>query len=381
LLPGTKKRLIREIPFTPMWSDEEKKARVCLFGSAYDVRETMLKDKHRVKHSDAINASVEEAKFLKESKKCDVVLALSHQFSREDCIMSKAMGDKVDLILGGHDHSTELNTVCGNAPYAKSDSDLKTQWIMTLWLDENGHVNSVDGRIISLTDRDPFDTALHDKVVDWETKGEEEMGKVIGCSLLDMDAVATHVRQSETGLGDFFTDAVRSFHKTDVAMINGGTIRGNKVFDKGDLSKKTVTEMHPFGNTIVKVYMKGSELKHYIEKQLDCWKDSCGNFVQISGLKYTFNPNEPKGTRLKELTHPDSKPVKDDESFTVALSNYMLGNSPYKHNKLYNMVTMNDAVPIVDALFDAVKKAGSKCINPAKDGRLINAAEAAETSV
>jgi len=191
-----------------------------------------------------------------------------------------------------------------------------------------------------------------------------------------MDAVATHVRQSETGLGDFFTDAVRSFHETDVAMINGGTIRGNKVFDKGALSKKTVTEMHPFGNTIVKVYMKGSELKHYIEKQLDCWKDSCGNFVQISGLKYTFNPNKPKGERLVELTHLDSKPVKDNESFTVALSNFMLGNSPYKHNKLYNMVTMNDAVPIVDALFAAVKKAGSKCIKPAKDGRLKNAAEA-----
>jgi len=376
LLPGTQKRLIRDVPFTPMWGNEEKQARVCLFGSAYDVRETMLKDKHRVKHSDAINASVEEAKFLKENKKCDVVLALSHQFSREDCILSKAMGEKVDLILGGHDHSTELNTVCGNAPYAKSDSDLKTQWIMTLWLDENGHVNSVDGRIISLTDRDPFDTGLHDKVVDWENKGEEEMGKIIGCSSQDMDAVATHVRQSETGLGDFFTDAVRSFHETDVAMINGGTIRGNKVFDKGDLSKKTVTEMHPFGNTIVKVYMKGSELKHYIEKQLECWKDSCGNFVQISGLKYTFNPNKPKGERLVELTHLDSKPVKDNESFTVALSNFMLGNSPYKHNKLYNMVTMNDAVPIVDALFAAVKKAGSKCINPAKDGRLKNAAEA-----
>ena len=91
---------------------------------------------------------------------------------------------------------------------------------------------------------------------------------------------------------------------------------------------------------------------------------------------YTFNSNEPQGKRLKELTRPNSKPVKDDESFTVALSNYMLGNSPYKHNKLYNMVTMNDAVPIVDALFDAVKKAGSKCINPAKDGRLKNAAEA-----
>merc|ERR1712129_422763 len=68
LLPGTQKRLIREVPFTPMWGNDEKKARVCLFGSAYDVRETMLKDKHRVKHSDTINASIEEATFLKEKK-------------------------------------------------------------------------------------------------------------------------------------------------------------------------------------------------------------------------------------------------------------------------------------------------------------------------
>jgi len=323
-----------------------------------------------VGYKDALKASTDEAKFLREQKDCKVVLAMTHQFSREDCAMSKAMGGSIDLILGGHDHSTEMTTVCGHAPYVKADSDLKTQWIMTLWLDEEGKVNAVDGRLLSLTDTDPFSQDVHGKVVTWEEKGEKEMGKKVGCSLTDLDAVAAHVRQFETELGDWFTDAVRIQHGVQVAMINGGTIRGNKVFDKGDLSKKTITEMHPFGNGIVKVYMKGSELKQYIGKQLDCYEDKCGNFVQISGLHYTFNPSAAKGKRLHKLVHLSGKEVGDDDKFTVALSNYMLVNSPYKHNKLYNMVTMNDAVPIVEALFAAAKRAGSKCINPRTNGRI-----------
>merc|ERR1712032_300444 len=127
------------------------------------------------------------------------------------------MGDKIDLILGGHDHSTELTTVCGHAPYAKADSDLKTQWIMTLFLGDDGKVSSVDGRLLSLTDVDPFDVEIHDRVLDWETKGEREMGKTIGCSNTDLDAVDAHSRSMETPLGNFFTDSVRAHHKTDVA--------------------------------------------------------------------------------------------------------------------------------------------------------------------
>ena len=72
------------------------------------------------------------------------VLALTHQFSADDCKLSELLGDKVDLILGGHDHSTEMKTVCGHAMYVKADSDLKTQWVMHLFLDEHGKVQSVN---------------------------------------------------------------------------------------------------------------------------------------------------------------------------------------------------------------------------------------------
>uniref|UniRef100_A0A7S2DT10 5'-Nucleotidase C-terminal domain-containing protein n=1 Tax=Alexandrium andersonii TaxID=327968 RepID=A0A7S2DT10_9DINO len=172
-------------------------------------------------------------------------------------------------------------------------------------------------------------------------------------------------------MGDFFCDAVKEFHKVDVVLINGGSMRGNKVFEAGDLTKAIVTAMHPFGNQIVKIWATGKEIRQYINSQLDCYEDVCGNFVQVAGLKYSFNPIAPKGQRLVALTHTDGTIVTDDEKFTLGITDYMLSTSPLKHNKLFEMTTLNDAVPIVLALFAAVQKRGDSCIAPETDGRIL----------
>eukprot|EP00930_Biecheleria_cincta_P006206 TRINITY_DN10718_c0_g1_i1.p1 TRINITY_DN10718_c0_g1~~TRINITY_DN10718_c0_g1_i1.p1 ORF type:complete len:727 (-),score=123.09 TRINITY_DN10718_c0_g1_i1:62-1918(-) len=411
LLPGTTQRFIKDVPFSSAWDSGSKTSRVCMFGAAYDVRETMFKDKERVSYADILDASKNESKYLREHESCDVVVALTHQFSKDDCKLSKAMGTDVDLILGGHDHSTEMTTVCGHAPFMKddcklskamgtdvdlilgghdhstemttvcghapfmkADSDLKTQWVVTLYLGEDGKVQSTDARVLSLTDMDPFDVEIHDKIVEWEEKGEAELSNVIGCSSVDFDNIDAHSRTQETNSGDFFTDAVRSMHGTQVAVFNGGAIRGNTVFHKGDLSKKLLTAMHPFGNAVAKTFASGKELKEYIEYTLRCYETTCGDFLQISGLNYTFAPTKPKGQRLVALQHPDGKQVGDDEEFTVAITDYMLSNAPgLKDNKFYDMTTLNDAVPLVQALFqatlDAKQKPGS-CVAQSVDGRI-----------
>lgn len=286
--------------------------------------------------------------------------------------MSQKLGDGIDLILGGHDHSTELTTSCGHAPYVKADSDLKTQWVMSLFLDADGKVESVDGRLLSLTDADPFDEETHYKIIEWEDRGAKEMNKKIGCMKEDLDAVAVHVRQEETNIGNFFSDSVRVFHHTDVGLINGGAIRGNKIYSEGDLTVKIVTAMHPFGNNVVKIYATGAELATYIEKQLECYEDVCGNFVAISGLIYTFDSTANKGNRLKKLAHLDGKSVHPKENFRVAITDYQLANSELKNNIFFDMTTLNDALPILLALFDVIKKAGMSCISPQVDGRITN---------
>merc|ERR1712039_468854 len=99
----------------------------------------------------------------------------------------------------------------------------------------------------------------------------------------------------------------------------------------------------------------------------DCWQKVCGNFVQVSGLKYEFDPTLPAGKRLTKLMTEDGKEIDDEKKFTVAITDYMLANSPLKKNKLFNMVTLNDAVPLVQALFDAAKKAGDTCVTLSHD--------------
>merc|ERR1719414_28757 len=322
----------------------------------------MFKDVDRITYKDVMETSKKEVEHLRKTEKCHVVLPLTHQFSKEDCQLSKTLGKGVDLILGGHDHSTELTSVCGHAPYVKAASDLKTQWIMTLWLDDEGKVESVDGKLLSLTDADPFDKGLHAKIVDWIEKGEEEMGKQLGCLKTDLDAGNNNIRSKETNMANFFTDAVKDQHKTDVVMINGGTMRGDKIYEAGNLTRKILTAMHPFGNKIVKIYATGKEIRDYIDENLGQVSDFGGCFVQVSGLKYEFDPDQEAGKRVTKLTDADGKDITDDKKFTVAMTDYMLAHSKLSRNKLYNMVTLNDAVPIVEALFAAAKKAGDTCI-------------------
>lgn len=83
-------------------------------------------------------ASLKEARELREKHHCQVVLALTHQFAPDDCALAKAAGKDIDLILGGHDHFTDLRSDCGHATYLKADSDLKTQWVMTMLLSDSG---------------------------------------------------------------------------------------------------------------------------------------------------------------------------------------------------------------------------------------------------
>ena len=60
---------------------------------------------------------------------------------------------------------------------------------------------------------------------------------------IPLQAQNTAIRNREANMGDFFTDAVREMHKVNVALVNGGTMRGDKEYVAGELTKKTLVEM------------------------------------------------------------------------------------------------------------------------------------------
>ena len=65
-----------------------------------------------------------------------------------------------------------------------------------------------------------------------------------------LDGVSLHLRASETNLGNLVADAIRADAKTDIAITNSGSIRGNRVFPAGPLTRRTLIEIHPFDNVV-----------------------------------------------------------------------------------------------------------------------------------
>ena len=102
-------------------------------------------------------------------------------------------------------------------------------------------------------------------------------------------------RDSETNLGDLITDAMLWKVLADaeitvpeenvIALTNGGGIRAS--IGVGDVTKKDINTVLPFGNTLAVVYVKGSELLEALEASTYCTPEALGGFPQVAGMQFT----------------------------------------------------------------------------------------------
>lgn len=69
-----------------------------------------------------------------------------------------------------------------------------------------------------------------------------------------------------------------------VAITNGGGIRAS--IGVGDVTKKDINTVLPFGNTLAVVYVKGSELLEALEASTYCTPKSIGGFPQVAGMQF-----------------------------------------------------------------------------------------------
>lgn len=187
---------------------------------------------------------------------------------------------------------------------------------------------------------------------------EEGLEEVIGESTVDLDATKSVVRGEESVLGNMIADVMLDwFSDADIALINGGVIRGDKIYPAGDLTYLTVNEILPFRNEIVKVQLPGTELRQVLEisassitvegdgcSDPNATRTSSGGFLQVGGLKVTYDTSrEPfcavyDGKDITEIVNPgnrvtnmevlengDWNTLVDDATYTILINSWLAG--------------------------------------------------------
>ncbi len=178
------------------------------------------------------------------------------------------------------------------------------------------------------------------------------------------------MRGGEAAIGNLIADAMRAAVEADVAITNGGGIRGNKQYPAGTqlLRRDVLTEL-PFGNKTVLVEITGETLLAALEHGVSQVEEGAGRFPQVSGLTMQADLKKPAGSRVTAV-QVDGKPLDRQAKYRLATNDFMLkGGDGYTMLAEGNVILDElDAKLLADDVMTYIAKAGT--IAPKVEGRI-----------
>ena len=229
-----------------------------------------------------------------------VVVALTHLSMREDKEVARCAD--VDVIIGGHEH-TLLESSAGGAPIFKMTSDARELGQIDLNISKaSGELSSIDWKVIPVTSETPEDSTFSSLYRKYE-RLLTDLERPVGRSSVALDGRSAENRTHETNLGNFVADSFRRVTASDVALVNGGSIRADEIIAAGRLKMREVLSILPFKNKLVKIEVTGAVLREALEHGVSRVANNAqpGGFPQVSGIQFSYDASKPPGQRVAEV--------------------------------------------------------------------------------
>ncbi|MBK8028379.1 MAG: 5'-nucleotidase C-terminal domain-containing protein [Chloroflexi bacterium] len=146
--------------------------------------------------------------------------------------------------------------------------------------------------------------------------------------LVAADYTVDDCRIRECELGNLVADGLRWRMGTDLALVNGGSMRGGLA--SGALTRGSILEFLPFSNRVSTFRVRGSDLVLALENGVSRVGESSGTgrFPQISGLRYSYDLSQPVFSRIVsvEMLSADGtsyEPLDPNALYTIATNDFM----------------------------------------------------------
>jgi 2',3'-cyclic-nucleotide 2'-phosphodiesterase (5'-nucleotidase family) len=252
-----------------------------------------------------------------------VIVAVTHLAFADDRRLVERF-PQIDLIIGGHEHfpitATERGTLI-----SKAGADAR--WVARIDVNRRmaGSRATVERffELMPVTADVPDDPKTAEVVREYETKLGTELETVVGESAVPLDAQSVRLRAAEQPLGNLVADAMREEMHADVGIANAGSIRGDRVYPAGPLTRRTLVTIHPFGNVLCKIEVTGRVMLQALNAGVAKLPASAGQFPQVSGLTMTVDASAPAGNRVRDV-QIGGEPLDPAKTYTVALPDFVM---------------------------------------------------------
>lgn len=254
----------------------------------------------------------------------EVVVALTHLDLEDDRRLAREARGTIDLILGGHDHDPYA-LLEGGALTLKAGANAEFLAVAELEVAHAGGtvtVRPVGWRLTS-TRGAPADATLAAEVQRWQAGLSDELNRRLAVVKGRLDSTHAAVRAGESTFGNMVADALRAALGADVALINGGGLRGNRLYEDGhELTLGDLRREMPFDNVALLLDVSGAELQAALENGVSAAPQPAGRFPQVSGLRFTYAPSRPPGQRIHSVTVA-GKPLDPTARYRLATTDFL----------------------------------------------------------
>lgn len=296
---------------------------------------------------------------------CDYIICLGHlgidaesTGNRSIDLLEKVTG--IDVFIDGHSHSTleEVKEATngtgkvGDTVLTSTGTKLANVGMVDIAPDGTITTSSLVTSELTVTP----DAKVAARAEEIQKEIDADYGTVFAKTEVALDGEKANVRTGETNLGDLIADAMLwqaglLDEGVDAAVTNGGGIRAS--IAAGDITKKDINTVLPFGNTLYVVKVTGAELLEALEASTYCTPEAIGGFPQVAGIEFTVNTGAKFDT--KEL-YPDSTYGKPASINRVMIQT--VGGEAFNPEETYTIVT-NDFMGAGGDTYYAFKAASS----------------------
>jgi len=252
-------------------------------------------------------------------------------------------------ILDGHSHTTVTSPLNVNGTLIIQAGSYSKYIARLDLIVENGKVTDYTYKLITVSKDIKPDESVADLLTAYQLVGSKKLNEPIGFSKVDFANANDSTRKADTLIGHLITDAVAwKFQSMGVQAVfmNGGGIRAP--IPAGTITYKTVLTVLPFGNTVVILKIKGSDLLKAIQWGAVAHPEDTGARLNEWGLTYTVTPDGVKDILLQ------GKPINPDEIYTIATNDYM-ANGGDNYSMLKNAQPYNTGYVLADVVKEYIQ--------------------------
>jgi len=156
-------------------------------------------------------------------------------------------------------------------------------------------------------------------------------------SVISQSSLSTvGVGKSEVSMGDLVADAMRFAVNTDIAFLAASELKeSDKQIEKGRVDTQDIVRYVAYtDDPLVVMRLSGRQIKQALERSVLIYPQKNLGFLQVSGMKFTFDPGKQQENRVVSVKIGD-KPLSDSQFYSVAMTS-SLANGALGYWKIWS---------------------------------------------